>query len=430
MKSRICFGGVLLAMFAAAWWVATVPLPARAMPNFARKYNAQCNMCHTAVPKLNRVGYEFRAAGFRLPASLGQPEPDYNLGDNFTARIQANLTVKRHEEANPIKDYGSTQLEFFEATLYPLTGSWGKNFGSEVELSMAPDDVFEVENAYVRAAFGDEDKGWWMGRLGVMHPWEGMGASDRPLGNIRPLFQKNKAVGSPFILWNLDEPAFELGYHYPKTGTTLTARVSNGIIWKEDGSGTAEPAQGGALAKLRHQPTFNNKSYQFFLNQFIGDYADVSAYYYHGAVPFPDPTGSPNNANGITADNFDRFAVYANVWPIKEKLNLLGGYQAGHDSLKDPTVAGATTVGNSFGYYGEFNYHPIPKAAVGFRYDYFDPSTLVTANSLNAYTVSANYAMWNGLQFVADYQQKLTRKGTGVVDTKDDQFQARMIYLW
>ncbi|HEY6097091.1 MAG TPA: hypothetical protein VIU83_03470, partial [Candidatus Deferrimicrobium sp.] len=36
-----------------------------AMPNFARKYNATCDMCHTVIPKLTKVGYEFRLAGYR-----------------------------------------------------------------------------------------------------------------------------------------------------------------------------------------------------------------------------------------------------------------------------------------------------------------------------------------------------------------------------
>jgi hypothetical protein len=39
---------------------------AEAMPMFSRKLGVQCNFCHTTIPRLNEVGYKFRAAGFRL----------------------------------------------------------------------------------------------------------------------------------------------------------------------------------------------------------------------------------------------------------------------------------------------------------------------------------------------------------------------------
>ncbi|HEY6012119.1 MAG TPA: hypothetical protein VIX18_11685, partial [Nitrospirota bacterium] len=291
----------------------------QAMPNFARKYNADCTMCHTQIPKLNRLGYEFRLAGYRLPSELGKDEKPFNLGDFFVARIQENWTYKKHNDVSPGKDTTSDQLQFFEFTMYPLTGSWGRNFGSITEFSMTPDDVFEVENAYVRGAFGDE-KGWFQARLGIMHPWEGFGASDRPIGNTRPLFQKRTATGSPFFLWNLDESALEAGYHLAKSGTSIAARVSNGIMWKGDGSGAAEPAQGGALVKSEGGNTLgvNRKNYQVFLNQFITDTSAISLSYYYGVVPFVDVNefaAPPEN----TLDTFSRAAAYANFWVVPQR---------------------------------------------------------------------------------------------------------------
>ena len=88
---------------------------------------------------------------------------------------------------------------------------------------MAPGEGFEVENAYVRAVYGDEN-GFFTGKIGVMHPQEGFGASDRPLGNNRPLIQEQPAnPGAPFHLWNVDEMAAEVGYYWGKTGTNLSA---------------------------------------------------------------------------------------------------------------------------------------------------------------------------------------------------------------
>lgn len=394
----------------------------QAMPNFARKYNADCTMCHTQIPKLNRIGYEFRLAGYRLPSEIGKDEKPFNLGDFFAARIQENWTYKKSKPAGG-KETTSDQLEFFEFTMYPLTGSWGKNYASITEFSMAPDDVFEVENAFVRATFGD-DKGWFQARLGVMHPWEGFGASDRPISLSRPLFQKQKATGDPFILWNLDESALELGYHVGTSGTSVAGRISNGVMWKGDTT-DAEPAQGGALVKSEGGNTLglNRKNYQLFVNQFITQDAAVSLYYYSGTLPALNPNLTPA-AN--TLNTFTRTAAYANLWVVPSKVNLEAGYGEGKESLDDGTLS--PNAGKSKGAFGEVDLHAIPSVAIAFRYDEFDPSDKTSNDKITAETLAANYYITSGLQVIADYQHKETEKTAG--KTKDDQFQARMIFIW
>src|SRR6266542_785907 len=173
-----------------------------AMPNFARKYNLDCTTCHTIIPRLNEKGYKFRAAGFRMPEEIGQPqEKNFELGDYFSARLQPRYDVQLTNQPNgaavanivggvPGPRIRTNSFSYMESTLYPLTGSWGKYFGSLVELSVSPEDVFEVENAYVRFTTGNENK-FFTVRGGVFHPWQGLGASDRPFSNARQLFQTN-----------------------------------------------------------------------------------------------------------------------------------------------------------------------------------------------------------------------------------------------
>jgi hypothetical protein len=408
-----------------------MPKNSYSMPNFARKYDKNCGMCHTQIPKLNQTGYEFRLAGFRLPDEIGQKEGAFNMGDFFTARLQTQYTYTKHQDVVAGNDTSNSQLEFTEFTMYPLTGSWGENLGSLVELSMAPDDVFEVENAYVRGVYGDAS-GWFQGRVGIMHPWEGFGASDRPLGLSRPLFQKQKATGSPFILWNLDETAIEVGYHSVKTGTSISARMSNGIIWKEDGSGKAEPAQGGALAKPANQPGQQDKSYQIVLNQFLNKESGLTFSYYRGTIPFPnlynsDGTPAPGP---FTKDTFDRLSVYANWFAVPKTLNLLAGYGYGKDSLDDSTVTGGANVGTSSGYFAEVDYHITEnKLAVGGRYDTFDPSGEVNNNNQKRFAVFANYTPVQHLQLVGEYSQKKTEQ-TAVSENEDNQFAVNFIFIF
>jgi hypothetical protein len=395
----------------------------QALPSFARKYSADCTMCHIQVPKLNRLGYEFRLAGYRLPSEIGKEEKAFNLGNYFSGRLQMQYQWLKHEDVSGLKDSTSSDLEFHEFTIYPLTGSWGKYFASYAEFSMSPDDVFEVENAFIRGVYGNEN-GWLQARIGIMHPWEGYSASDRPLGNNRPLFETVPAIGSPYFPWTLDEMAVEAGYNLAKTGTTIAARLSNGILWKEDGSGVAEAAQGGGLTKPKDTPGANDKDFQIFLNQFFTNDSSVSVVYYWGVTPFPDPNHVPAPSK-LTRDTFYRISAYANYFVLPRKLNLLAGYEFGNDSLKDPSVETSdgeqvgSDVGNSKGFFGEINYHAIPnKLAFGGRYDFYDPSKKVGHNSQNAFSIFGNWYIWHGLQLIGDYWHRDTYVTSG--ETKED----------
>ena len=69
---------------------------ARAVPQFARRYNLKCSACHTIVPVLNEQGYLFKRLGYHLPPALvsGQPgsvmsyivrsEPKWDLFNNLS----------------------------------------------------------------------------------------------------------------------------------------------------------------------------------------------------------------------------------------------------------------------------------------------------------------------------------------------------------
>lgn len=419
-----------LHLVAAAGSLALLSSTAYGMPMFARKYGADCSMCHTQVPKLNRIGYEFRSAGYRLPGEIGKNEKPFKLGDFFAARLQAKYVDRSRDFADNRKEKDDRQLEFHEFTMYPLTGSWGKYFASLGEFSMSPDDVFEIENAYVRGVYGNED-GWFQARVGIMHAFEGWGASDRPIGINRPLFQGGTAIGSPFKIWSLDEMAAEVGYHYAKTGTSISARISNGYLWKEDGSGKGEPAQGGGLTKPSNVPGHNDKSYQIFINQIIRNDSGLSFYWYRGTNPFPDPNAEPPQGPPFTKDTINRYTVYGNFYVLPTTLNLLGGYSWGKDSLDNRNVAGGDKVGDSNGWFVEADYFVKPsKLALGARYDKFDPSDKVSHNDQKAWSVFANYYISHGLQLLAEYRHKTTEAGEISGDNTDNEFQLRGIFIW
>lgn len=389
----------------------------QAMPMFARKLGVGCATCHTTIPKLNETGYKFRAAGWRMPDDIGKPETKpFTLGDYFSGRIQARYDASRTEIA-PVSSHKS-QFTFHELTAYPVTGSFEKYFSSLVELSFLPEESAEVENGYVRVDAGDA-KRFLEARFGIFHPFEGFGASDRPVSINRPYFQANAANFNQttfFKPWGFDEAGAEVGFDYKRT--SLRATIFNGLLLKDEGGTlTAFPAQGGALTKSSSLPSANTPDFQLFANQILHeDGGAVSLYYYHGNLDLPIGT-----SGNFFQNTFDRVAIYGS-YPVVPRLHLLGAYQHGRDNL----ATGGTF--SSRGAFGEVNVPLHEYATVGGRYDWFDPAKDRPDNEIRGVVAFVNVPLQNGLQFIAEYQHKTTLRGVNP-DRNDNIFQIRLIFI-
>ncbi len=406
---------------------------ARAMPNFSRREGFDCTTCHTTIPRLNRFGYEYRNSGFRTPDTIGDRKqkdlPDF--GTMFAARLQTEPSFVRTRTGGTTTNRG--QISYFETTLYPLVGSFGRWWSSEGELSFAPGEGFEVENAYVRATFGSAASRF-NARVGVFHPWEGYGASDRPITINRPLFQRVPArygagAGNTFFtLWGFDQAGIELGYTF--AGFNIAASVLNGLVVREEeGRFIADPFQGGALSRANDDPNYNSKDYQVFANQFFGD-AALSAHYYHGKLTVP--TGTVAAPGPEFTDKFDRLTVYGTL-PLPRfggarvpPLSLLGGYVAGWDT----GFAGGATGGKSRsnGAFGEVFASVTPMVGAAVRYDWFDPSNKSSSNEQQAVVGAVNVAALNGAQGILEYRHRLNEGAA--TNTNTDEVRLRLIYIF
>lgn len=288
-----------------------------AMTNFARKYSVACTYCHTQIPALNENGYKFRAAGFRTPDEIGKDDnKKFDLGDIFAARLQGRYDTQVTNQPNGARGANllpdgspgprttTNAFSFFEATLYPLTGAWGKYFSSLSELSVSPEDVFEIENAYVRFTKGIAEK-FFSARIGVFHPWEGFGASDRPYDNSRTLFQTSPlsagGKGVPYVFqpWGLDEAGLEVGGDIHRL--SLRAAILGGTLirWSEEAQAfLAFPAQTGpwkganqavaSLTKPYNSLAHNTPDFSANATYILhSDGGGVSLLYYRGTVATP-----------------------------------------------------------------------------------------------------------------------------------------------
>lgn len=455
---------------------------AHAMPMFARKLGVPCGTCHTTIPRLNETGYKFRAAGFRFPEDIGKPEEKkFDLGDTISARIQARYDTQVTNQPNgaavanviggvPGPRTTTNSFSFMEATVYPLTTSWGKYFSSMSELSFAPEDFWEVENAYVRFNYGGTDKFFSL-RGGIFHPWEGFGGSDRPFSNARPLFQTSpisaggRAVPYVYQPWGLDEVGLEAGGDFHKLSVRAAILGGAFMRWDDEAKGFLPfPAQTGpwkganqavaALGKPFNSLAHSTPDFSAIATYILHpDSGGISFLYYRGNMTTPthcsdgtaigqtnedgvvcgvtaasstNPYGTVGNTdfdfsgNGAFRNNFDRYAVYAS-YPLGKHFLPQGGFNYGRDTNPNGTKF------DSKGAFAEGAYQFNQYVTGGLRYDWFRPK-YPALNTQWAITPYVNIPLQNGLQFIAEYQHRDFQLNA-THHRQNDTFQLRLIFI-
>ncbi len=414
-RKILLMGGII---FFTVWVIWSYKSNITAMPNFARNTGMDCTGCHTVIPKLNQVGFRYRAAGFRLPADIGQPMDFKGLDKLYDFRIQGRVDFKRTITGS--SSANQFQLTNHEITFYPITGALTPNLSSEVEVSIEPGGSPEFENAYGRWVTGKENS-FFSARLGIFHPWEGYGASDRPVSLSRPLIQTSTANHNQntfFKLWGFDQSGLEVAYNLEKT--TFAATVFNGFFFEDN---AIEPAQGGELKKSSSLKSFNTKDFQLAVNQLLTeDGGGVSVTYYRGTLDLPIDTIN------FFQNNFHRGAIYG-AYPVTKKIHLLAGGELGIDQYYDLSNGSTNKRFASKGGFGEVDFFAHKNATLAGRFDWFDPSDRRKDNEVWAATTAINNPWNNGLQFIFEYQYKFTNRGASP-DRKEHLAQLRAIVIF
>lgn len=273
---------------------------AQALPIFARRYDFECSQCHTIAPQLNRFGWEFQEAGYRIPGDIGtyaaQPEvrripnpdaasvsgtaagdtntaqseaakpkdrgndeviPPFNLGDLLDARYTVSDSVDSKFNAAPGAAHSqSTTNTLSEGTLTlnVLTGAFNKYFGSFIEANLNadnPSSYSDIGIAFLSGVYGNKD-GWAHVRVGYFGGAFGYGAADRAVGDgltskLSPQNPTADFTGAGVGYSGITADAIEVGYYSRLLGTELTLRWNQGGFWESpDGVSTYKPAAGAA----------------------------------------------------------------------------------------------------------------------------------------------------------------------------------------
>ena len=398
-----------------------------AMPMLARKLGVPCSTCHTSPPRLNETGYQFRAAGYRMPAEIGKSDDNksFNFFDYNGVRLQARYDAT-HTRTGPDVTQNDNFI-FYAVELYALTGAWGKYLSSNLKATILPEKASATEDRVkvegnVKLTFGGE-KRYFEIRGGVPYPLEGFGASDAAITNTRPYLQDNAANFNQttfFTPWKVHQPGATFGYYQGRTA--IRALVLAGMRFKDeqnlDPLGRREPFAPSSSAFKR------GVDLQLLVNRILNfNGGAVTLYYYRGsmALPILNPNGTFQPDRSFQND-FERVAFYAS-YPVAKRLTLLGGVQRGRDDI---------ATGGRFTSLGAYTEAAVPVindlTNVGVRVDWFDPARNKGRNELYGVTTYMNLWVRSQFRFVAEYQRR-ERRQEPAPNKKDHAFQLRLIFI-
>ena len=394
----------------------------KAMPQFARKLGVSCSTCHTSPPRLNETGYQFRAAGYRLPAEIGKSEEKpFSFFDYNGIRLQARYDATRARTGPDFPH--NNNFDLFAAELYAFTGSWGKYFSSNTKVTIYPEKSGDTEDhlrieGNAKVTVGNE-KRFFEVRAGVPHPMEGFGASDVGITNTRPYIQENPAnfnQSTFFTPWNFHQAGMTFGYYQGRNA--IRALILAGVRLHDDKDELLPFGRKDPFTKSSSFSPHHGVDFQILANRILHHNGGaVTLYYYKGNIglPIADTTRT-------FQDNFHRLAFYAS-YPVAKRLTLLGGIQRGSDDI---------ATGGRFTSLGGYAEAVIPiindLTHAGIRFDWFDPARNKDANEIHGVTSYINLWVLSQFRFVAEYQRRSRRQGLLPVK-KDNAFQLRFIFI-
>lgn len=368
--------------------------PAFALPQFARKYSFDCSTCHWPnYPKLNKFGYEFRAAGYRPPADIGKSDSDkFDWENTSSIKVENALTYTNTNDTAASMTTSHIEFTGPGVDLMPMTGSFAGNWATSVDFMISPGMTPDIGRAFLKYVAGEE-KVFFTARFGVFDPFEGYGASDATILLSDPLALSSGTDMIPFTLLD-GQYGLELGFTHMDTRVTFS--VFNGL--SSDGMGGGSEITGGS--------DHEQKDVLAFLNQFIGDDGlAFSGYFYDGY---------------FMSTEFVRGALFATV-PVGKSLEVLAGGVWGSDNIPGAPVT-------SIGGFGELEAALGEITTASLRYDYFQKDNSQTQGDIQAGTLGVNVLLDTHIKWGTQYQLALTNQPGGTLYAHSVQSLVTVLY--
>ncbi len=291
-----------------------------AIPAFARKYQANCAMCHYPVPpRLNSFGQQYRRAGYRTPIEFNKDQDFTKVNEMFSGRIRSQFVYENKEGAIERTEFKSPEFAFY------FSGAVSRNFSTWVHATASNSTNVDF-HGHIQGVFGKPEH-FVSVRVGQMHmlQQQGVGGFDSPTG-ISTTPVNNSALtntGIP-VLFNFDKRQKGIELAYIRGPGRLLFQITNGL--DQNGSGT------GSAGDIDQA-----KDYLVAYEHILDDIASgVTVFYYNGTT---HGTATPL----VDTSKFWRTGVnLSKIFPVAGVgfFELQGGYTRSHDNNPVGTIKG------------------------------------------------------------------------------------------
>ena len=374
---------LLLMLFLASSFIQS----AIAMPMFARKYQVQCDTCHAAVPRLNYTGFKFKAAGYRMPWEISQDQDDSKLKlENYTAFVSVvNAPLQVQTDHSTQQTTTTLITNGNEIDVHPITGSWGKYWGSGFELDGLYDGSLQLNQAFLTFTAGSSNSFWSL-QAGVVPTFLGYGVLDR-----------SAAVSTPLVLSTSgNNPALDTLFTWtgvPRgAGLTASGWLGDSFFSASVRNRLVTGANGlDALGNSNnHMGDILLSATQFY--DHVGASSAVSLFYYKGLSQIPTSLGGTT----LYGDSFSHLGLAANKY-LSDRVNLFSGGGWNMDQSYDALTGKPDSTLHSYGSFAGFEWFWSPLLMAGARFDQFctdvnTPNTTILGG--------AGYVNWHVINWV------------------------------
>lgn len=122
---------------------ACFPQSAKAIPVFAKKHNLKCTACHTAFPKLNGAGREYKTNGYRLSEELaGEVQRNQVISDDLVLDKQFPISGLIKGYLYDKKNDKDAKTRSFHELELMIAGNVFKNISAFVEIEAEDENDF------------------------------------------------------------------------------------------------------------------------------------------------------------------------------------------------------------------------------------------------------------------------------------------------
>jgi len=383
------------------------PFEGQAIPEFARKYGFNCNMCHTGFTKLNDFGQRFRDNGYQIPGQQGKEKNVFEGGIPLSLRLPVGYTSYNTNKSTA-SSFNLFGFDLLAAGVLHKNVSFLLIYTPRIDIpssSFLGPDILNSNASQtgslesVSLVFSNIIKDVLNIRVGRFEPAYHMFSSKR-----------SYYLMQSYEVYTMTTPNNSYGFDDNQIGIEATGHFRSGFKY---GAGFVN-GNGG-------NPDNNNyKDIYLNLSQTIGKGDGQSAgqriglFGYYGWQPLTLPgkvIGPTGNTNGMNSKTFYRYGATGSFnW---QTLNLQIMYMKGIDDKAFNTLE-PTKNYNYNGGFVELNYAGMlnNRLVASAVYNWIMPPSYDSDRDLKAYSVLLRYYLghWSAVNIAmhAEYTYRVT----------------------